>query len=149
MMAKDLGEQVEAYRTRPSDAGPYTFVAADALVLKIRQGGRVANIHAPDGTGVNADGHREVLGIQAALPRRCTRLHTVPKGLWRQVWPSTTTSGSNPAATSHSTSSSNPKPSEPCLPTKRNRSIPRPTWRSAPDQIQDSRGESVTPLEWT
>jgi putative transposase len=32
-MAKDLDGQVEAFRTRGLDAGPYTFVAADALVL--------------------------------------------------------------------------------------------------------------------
>ena len=32
-MAKDLDGQVEAFRSRPLDAGPYTFVAADALVL--------------------------------------------------------------------------------------------------------------------
>ena len=30
-MARDLDEQVEAFRTRPLDAGPYTFLAADAL----------------------------------------------------------------------------------------------------------------------
>jgi hypothetical protein len=35
-MAKDLDGQVEAFRTRPLDGGPYTFVAADALVLKVR-----------------------------------------------------------------------------------------------------------------
>lgn len=64
-MARGLDEQVEAFRTRPLDAGPYTFVAADALVLKVREGGRVANVHALVATGVNADGHREVLGIQA------------------------------------------------------------------------------------
>ena len=34
-MAKDLDGQVEAFRSRPLDAGPYTFVAADALVLKV------------------------------------------------------------------------------------------------------------------
>ena len=33
VMAADLDSQVEAFRTRPLDAGPYTFVAADALVL--------------------------------------------------------------------------------------------------------------------
>ncbi|WP_197487872.1 transposase, partial [Rhodococcus sp. LB1] len=32
VMAKDLDAQVEAFRSRPLDAGPYTFVAADALV---------------------------------------------------------------------------------------------------------------------
>ena len=63
-MAKDLDGQVEAFRTRPLDAGPYTFVAADALVLKVREGGRVVNVHALVATGVNADGHREILGLQ-------------------------------------------------------------------------------------
>src|SRR5438270_3221774 len=64
VMAKDLDAQVEAFRTRPLDAGPYTFVAADALVLKVREGGRVVNVHALLATGVNADGYREILGLQ-------------------------------------------------------------------------------------
>jgi putative transposase len=46
------------------DNGPYTFVAADALVLKVREGGRVVGVHALIATGVNADGHREILGLQ-------------------------------------------------------------------------------------
>jgi len=41
VMAKELDTTVEAFRTRPLDAGPYTFVAADALVLKVREAGRV------------------------------------------------------------------------------------------------------------
>jgi putative transposase len=64
IMAKDLDEQVEAFRTRPLDQGPYTFVAADALVLKVRESGRVINVHCLIATGVNADGYREILGIQ-------------------------------------------------------------------------------------
>src|SRR6188472_2857657 len=63
-MAKDLDAQVADFRHRPLDAGPYTFVAADALVLKVREGGRVVNVHALVATGVNADGHREILGVQ-------------------------------------------------------------------------------------
>jgi transposase-like protein len=63
-MARDLDEQVEAFRTRPLDGGPYTFLAADALVLKVREGGRVVNVHALLAAGVNADGHREILGLQ-------------------------------------------------------------------------------------
>ena len=63
-MAKDLDSQVEAFRTRPLDAGPYTFVAADALVLKVREAGRTVNVHALLATGVNADGYREILGLQ-------------------------------------------------------------------------------------
>ena len=62
-MARDLDAQVEAFRTRPLDAGPYTFVAADALVLKVREGGRIVNVHALLATGVNADGYREILGL--------------------------------------------------------------------------------------
>jgi putative transposase len=63
-MAKELDGQVADFRHRPLDAGPYTFVAADALVLKVREGGRVVNVHALVATGVNADGHREILGLQ-------------------------------------------------------------------------------------
>jgi transposase-like protein len=62
-MARDLDAQVEAFRTRPLDAGPYTFVAADALVLKVRENGRTVNVHALVATGVNAEGYREILGL--------------------------------------------------------------------------------------
>ena len=66
MMAADLDERVIQFRTRPSDYGPYTFVAADALSMKVREGGRVINASVTVATGVNADGHREVLGVQIA-----------------------------------------------------------------------------------
>jgi putative transposase len=64
VMAKELDTAVEAFRTRPLDAGPYTFMAADALVLKVREQGRVVNVHALIATGVNAEGYREILGLQ-------------------------------------------------------------------------------------
>ncbi|WP_043732550.1 IS256 family transposase [Nocardia asiatica] len=66
MMARDLDAQVGAFRTRPLDQGPYTFVAADALVLKVRESGRVVNVHALVATGVNAEGYREILGLQVS-----------------------------------------------------------------------------------
>ena len=62
-MARDLDAQVEAFRTRPLDAGPYTFVAVDALARKVREGGRTVNVHALLATGVNAEGYREILGL--------------------------------------------------------------------------------------
>lgn len=66
-MAKDLDAQVDQFRTRRlADAGPFTFVAADALVLKVREGGRVVGVHALVASGVNADGHREILGLQVS-----------------------------------------------------------------------------------
>jgi transposase-like protein len=65
-MAAELDGQVADFRHRPLDQGPYTFLAADALVLKVREGGRVVNVHALVATGVNADGHREILGLQVS-----------------------------------------------------------------------------------
>lgn len=62
-MAAELDTHVEEFRTRPLEGG-FTFVAADALVLKVREGGRVVPVHALVATGVNADGHREILGLQ-------------------------------------------------------------------------------------
>ena len=65
-MAKGLDAQVEAFRTRPLDAGPYTFLAADALVLKVREADRTINVHALVATAVNAEGYREILGLQVS-----------------------------------------------------------------------------------
>ena len=66
-MAADLDEQVAAFRTRPlGEAGPFTFVAADALTMKVREQGRVVNAVVLVATGVNGDGHREVLGVKVA-----------------------------------------------------------------------------------
>ena len=65
-MAKDLDEHVEQFRTRPLADGPYTFLAADALTMKVREGGRVVKVAVMVVTGVNADGYREILGIHTA-----------------------------------------------------------------------------------
>ena len=78
-MARDLDEQVAAFRTRPLDAGPYTFVAADALTMKVREGGRVVNVQALLATGVNADGHREVLGVRSPPPRTAPVAGVLPR----------------------------------------------------------------------
>ena len=57
-MATDLDGQVAAFRTRSLlDAGPFTFVAADALTMKVREAGRVINAVVLVATGVNGDGH--------------------------------------------------------------------------------------------
>jgi len=62
-MAKELDEMVAQFRNRPLDAGPYTFCWADAIAIKVREGGRVVNAHALIAVGVNNDGHREILGL--------------------------------------------------------------------------------------
>ena len=62
-MAKTLDAMVEAFRNRPLDAGPYTYVWVDALVQRVREDGRVQNVAVVLATGVNAEGKREVLGV--------------------------------------------------------------------------------------
>lgn len=66
-MAATLDEHVAQFRHRPlNETGPYTFVSADALTMKVREGGRVINAVIMHATGVNNDGHREVLGMRVA-----------------------------------------------------------------------------------
>jgi hypothetical protein len=66
-MATDLDENINEFRHRSlAEAGPFTFVAADALTMKVREGGRVINTVVLIATGVNGDGRREVLGLQVA-----------------------------------------------------------------------------------
>jgi hypothetical protein len=65
-MAGHLDAQVAAFRERPLDAGPYTFIWVDALTVKVREDGRVVGVHALIATAVNADGHREILGLDVA-----------------------------------------------------------------------------------
>ena len=68
VMARDLDALVADFRQRPLDAGPYTFVAADALTMKVREGGRVVKIAVMVATGVNNDGYREILGAWPPPP---------------------------------------------------------------------------------
>jgi len=65
-MAKYLDTMVEDFRTRPFDTGPYLYVSCDALTMKVREGGRVVKTSVLLATGVNAEGYRELLGMQVA-----------------------------------------------------------------------------------
>jgi putative transposase len=76
-MAKDLDAQVEAFRTRPLDADPYTFIAADALTMKVREAGRVVNVACLVATGVNTT------GTARSSASTCARSSRPPAG-----WPS-------------------------------------------------------------
>jgi len=62
-MAKSLDVMVADFRNRPLDRGPYIYVWLDAIVLRVREGGRIQNVSAVVATGVNADGQREILGM--------------------------------------------------------------------------------------
>jgi transposase-like protein len=63
-MAAELDATVQAFRNRPLDAGPYTYVWIDALALKVREAGRIQSTAALVATGVNAAGCREILGLE-------------------------------------------------------------------------------------
>jgi len=63
-LAKSLDAAVEQFRSRPLDGGPYRFVQADALTLRVREGGRTVLVHGLIATGVNAGGKREILGFE-------------------------------------------------------------------------------------
>jgi hypothetical protein len=52
----------------PLDAGPYPLWA-DALTIKVREDGRVVNVHALIVTGFNAGGHHEILGETPTRPK--------------------------------------------------------------------------------
>lgn len=62
-MAKELDETVTAFRNRPLDGGPYTYVWIDALTQKVREAGRIQSVAALVAAGVNATGYREILGL--------------------------------------------------------------------------------------
>jgi transposase-like protein len=57
-----LDAEVQRFRTRPL-VGPFPYVWLDATYLKVRQHGRVVSLAVVIATGVNAEGHREVLGL--------------------------------------------------------------------------------------
>lgn len=62
-MAKSLDAIVDDFRRRSLDQGPYRYLWVDALAQRCREGGRVVNVVAVTATGVNVDGHRELLGL--------------------------------------------------------------------------------------
>lgn len=65
-LAKSLDAAVEQFRNRPLDSGPYRLVQADALTVKVCEGGRTVIVHGLIAVGANADGHREILGFEVS-----------------------------------------------------------------------------------
>lgn len=62
-ICEELDRVVEAFLTRPLDGGPYPYLWLDALTQKVREGGRIVNVSVVVATAVNADGKREVIGM--------------------------------------------------------------------------------------
>ena len=62
-ICEQLDEVVDSFLGRPLDGGPYPYVWLDGLTQKVREGGRIVNVCVVVATGVNADGQREILGM--------------------------------------------------------------------------------------
>jgi putative transposase len=62
-ICQELDSMVESFLGRPLDGGPYPHLWLDALTQKVREAGRIVNVSVVVATGVNAEGRREVLGM--------------------------------------------------------------------------------------
>ncbi|GAB6934715.1 IS256 family transposase [Calditerricola yamamurae] len=62
-LCKRLDPVVKAWNNRSLEEKAYPFVLVDALVLKVREEGRVRSRGALIGIGINTEGYREVLGL--------------------------------------------------------------------------------------
>ena len=62
-ICEQLDEVVASFLGRPLDGGPYPYVWLDGLTQKVREGGRIVNVCVVVATGVNAEGQREILGM--------------------------------------------------------------------------------------
>jgi transposase-like protein len=63
-LCKALDPLVEAWNGRELSGPRFPFVLVDALVIKVREGGRVRSRSALLPIGVNAQGYREIVGLQ-------------------------------------------------------------------------------------
>ena len=62
-ICSELDSVVTSFLERPLDGGPYRYLWLDALTQRVREEGRIAQVSVVVATAVNADGKREVLGI--------------------------------------------------------------------------------------
>jgi transposase-like protein len=63
-LCKGLDPLVEAWNERDLGGARIPFVVVDALLVKVRDGGRVRSCSALIATGINAEGYREILGLR-------------------------------------------------------------------------------------
>ena len=80
-IAAVLDEQIAAFRNRPLDAAGYPYIWLDAMYVKSREDGRIANVAVIVATGVNADGYREILGTDVVTAEDGPSWTTFLRGL--------------------------------------------------------------------
>ncbi len=62
-LCQNLDPQVTLWRERPLQASGYPFVLVDALVIRVREDGRVRHKSLLLATGINREGYRTLLGL--------------------------------------------------------------------------------------
>src|SRR5947208_12687860 len=62
-LCEEIDGKVKAFLERPIE-GDWPYLWIDATYLKVRRGGRIASVAVIIAVGVNADGRREVLGME-------------------------------------------------------------------------------------
>jgi putative transposase len=62
-LCEEIDVKVKAFLDRPIE-GDWPYLWIDATYLKVRRGGRIVSVAAIIAVGVNADGRREVLGME-------------------------------------------------------------------------------------
>ncbi|TIL70196.1 MAG: IS256 family transposase, partial [Mesorhizobium sp.] len=62
-MCEEIDGKVKAFLDRPIE-GDWPYLWIDATYLKVRRGGRIVSVAVIIAVGVNADGRREVLGME-------------------------------------------------------------------------------------
>lgn len=82
-LCKEIDERVQAFLNRPLE-GPHPYVWIDATYLKVHRNGRVVSVAAIIAMGVNAEGRREVLGLEVGPSEAATFWTDFLRGLVRR-----------------------------------------------------------------
>jgi len=70
-LCEEIDERVQTFLARPIE-GDWPYVWVDATYLKVRQNGRIVSVAVIIAVGVNADGRREVLGMDIGVSEAAT-----------------------------------------------------------------------------
>src|ERR671920_1694870 len=76
-LCAEIDERVNAFLTRPLE-GEWPYVWIDATYVKVREAGRIVSVAVIVAVGVNADGRREVLGMDIG-PSEAETLDRLPQ----------------------------------------------------------------------